>query len=296
MNSLHRLNTLITRRQFFGRTAAGIGVAALASLLNPSLFAAESAPAFGPRGRCVRCNLLPRPSASFTCSCRAGLRTSICSITSRRSRSSMERNLPASDPNGAAHHGDDFRAGVVSRASRRCFNSRSTASADAGSASCCRIPPGSWMRSRSSSRSTPRRSITIPATTFIQTGSQQPGRPSLGAWLSYGLGSENSNLPAFVVMISQGSGNKTDQPIFSRLWGSGFLPSEHQGVRLRSGADPVLYLSNPPGIDRRFAPRDDRRDRRPESHGREIVRRSGNQHAHRPIRDGVSHAELGARN
>ena len=88
-----------------------------------------------------------------------------------------------------------------------------------------------------------------PATTFLQTGSQQPGRPSLGAWLSYGLGRANDNLPAFIVMISQGSGNKTDQPIFSRLWGSGFIPTEHQGVRFRSDDDPVLYLSNPPGID-----------------------------------------------
>ena len=76
-----------------------------------------------------------------------------------------------------------------------------------------------------------------PAITFLQTGSQQPGRPSFGAWLSYGLGSENDNLPTFVVMISQGSGNKTDQPIFSRLWGAGFLPSEHQGVRFRAGMD-----------------------------------------------------------
>jgi hypothetical protein len=88
-----------------------------------------------------------------------------------------------------------------------------------------------------------------PAITFINTGSQQPGRPSLGAWLSYGLGCETDSLPAFVVLVSQGSGNRTDQPIFSRLWGSGFLPGEHQGVRFRSGADPVLYLSNPPGID-----------------------------------------------
>ncbi len=88
-----------------------------------------------------------------------------------------------------------------------------------------------------------------PAITYIQTGSQQPGRPSFGAWLSYGLGCESQNLPAFIVMISQGSGNKTDQPLFSRLWGSGFLPSEHQGVRFRTGNDPVLYLSNPPGID-----------------------------------------------
>src|SRR5262249_29784139 len=88
-----------------------------------------------------------------------------------------------------------------------------------------------------------------PAVTYIQTGHQQPGRPSLGAWLSYGIGTLSDNLPAFVVMISQGSGNKPDQPLFSRLWGSGFLPSQHQGVRFRSGADPVLYLSNPPGID-----------------------------------------------
>jgi hypothetical protein len=88
-----------------------------------------------------------------------------------------------------------------------------------------------------------------PAITFMQTGSQQPGRPSLGAWLSYGIGSESQDLPSFIVMISQGSGNKTDQPIFSRLWGSGFIPSQHQGVRFRSGQDPVLYLSNPPGID-----------------------------------------------
>ncbi|MDA1180080.1 MAG: DUF1501 domain-containing protein, partial [Planctomycetota bacterium] len=77
-----------------------------------------------------------------------------------------------------------------------------------------------------------------PATTYIQTGHQQPGRPCMGAWLSYGLGSETDNLPTFVVMISQGSGNKTDQPLFSRLWGSGFLPSQHQGVRFRSGKDP----------------------------------------------------------
>ena len=89
-----------------------------------------------------------------------------------------------------------------------------------------------------------------PAITFIQTGSQQPGRPSLGAWVSYGLGSENDNLPAFVVLLSQAHAINTDQPLFSRLWSSGFLPSSHQGVRFRSGADPVLYLNDPPGIPR----------------------------------------------
>ena len=87
-----------------------------------------------------------------------------------------------------------------------------------------------------------------PAITFIQTGSQQPGRPSLGSWVSYGLGSENQNLPAFVVLISQANALNPDQPLFSRLWGSGFLPSKYQGVKFRSSGDPVLYLSNPPGV------------------------------------------------
>jgi len=87
-----------------------------------------------------------------------------------------------------------------------------------------------------------------PAITFIQTGFQQPGRPSMGTWVSYGLGSENQNLPAFVVLISQANALNPDQPLFSRLWGNGFLPSKYQGVRFRSSGDPVLYLSNPPGI------------------------------------------------
>jgi hypothetical protein len=86
-----------------------------------------------------------------------------------------------------------------------------------------------------------------PAVTFVQTGSQFPGRPSMGAWLSYGMGTENENLPAFVVMVTKDKGG---QPLVSRLWGSGFLPSKHQGVRFRSGKDPVLYLSNPAGVDR----------------------------------------------
>src|SRR5215813_8763128 len=84
-----------------------------------------------------------------------------------------------------------------------------------------------------------------PAITFMQTGSQLSGRPSIGAWLNYGLGSDNENLPAFVVLITPG---KTDQPLYSRLWGSGFLPSEYQGVQFRSGKEPVLYLGNPAGI------------------------------------------------
>jgi hypothetical protein len=89
-----------------------------------------------------------------------------------------------------------------------------------------------------------------PAITYMQTGSQQPGRPSLGAWLAYGLGSPARDLPAFVVMISHGSGKDSNQGLLDRLWGSGFLPSKYQGVKLRSAGDAVLYLSDPPGIDR----------------------------------------------
>ena len=89
-----------------------------------------------------------------------------------------------------------------------------------------------------------------PAITFFQTGSQQAGRPCIGSWLSYGLGSGNENLPAFCVLLSNGTGKKNAQPLYSRLWGSGFLPSLHQGVQFRAGKDPVLYLSNAPGIDK----------------------------------------------
>ncbi|MBK9385586.1 MAG: DUF1501 domain-containing protein [Planctomycetes bacterium] len=87
-----------------------------------------------------------------------------------------------------------------------------------------------------------------PAITFIQTGTQQPGRPSFGAWASYGLGSMNKDLPSFCVLITQGFGNM--QALAARFWGAAFLPSEHQGCKLRSAGDPVLYLNDPPGVTR----------------------------------------------
>jgi len=86
-----------------------------------------------------------------------------------------------------------------------------------------------------------------PAITFFQTGHQLPGRPSIGSWISYGLGSENRNLPAFVVLVSKNASK--DQPLYARLWGNGFLPSEHQGVQFRSGPDPVLFLKDPDGYE-----------------------------------------------
>src|SRR5437016_9098474 len=84
-----------------------------------------------------------------------------------------------------------------------------------------------------------------PAITFFQTGSQVAGRPSIGSWVSYGLGSMNDNLPAFVVLVTKGKG---DQPLYSRLWGNGFLDSKYQGVKFAAGKDPVYYLTNPEGI------------------------------------------------
>jgi hypothetical protein len=87
-----------------------------------------------------------------------------------------------------------------------------------------------------------------PAITFMQTGSQLPGRPSMGAWVDYGLGSDNEDLPSFVVMNSVPSEGTAGQGLLARLWGSGFLPGKHQGVQLRGGGDPVLYLANSPGI------------------------------------------------
>ncbi len=89
-----------------------------------------------------------------------------------------------------------------------------------------------------------------PAITFAQTGSQLAGRPSIGSWMGYGLGSENQDLPAYVVLTSFGSGRPDDQPLYDRLWSAGFLPSRHQGVKFRNKGDAVLYLSDPPGVDR----------------------------------------------
>ena len=89
-----------------------------------------------------------------------------------------------------------------------------------------------------------------PAITFFQTGHQLAGRPSIGSWMSYGLGSSNKDLPTYVVLTSRGTGRPNDQPLYDRLWGSGFISTQHAGVKFRNTGDPVLYLSNPDGVDR----------------------------------------------
>lgn len=245
MDPIQEYANQITRRQFFGRSAAGIGTAALASLLNERLLASDHVPGiphFAPKAKRV--------------------------IYLFMSGGPSHIDLLDYKPNLKDHHGEELPASI--RMGQRITGMTS------GQASFPCVAPmfkfaqhgqsGAWISELLPNLGSIADEVAIvrsmnteainhdPATTFLQTGSQQPGRPSFGAWLSYGLGSENQDLPTFVVMISQGSGNKTDQPIFSRLWGSGFLPSNHQGVRFRSGDDPVLYLSNPQGLER-----DDRR-------------------------------------
>jgi hypothetical protein len=248
MDLLRERQNLITRRQFFGRSAAGIGTAALASLLNPSLFASEAPHAPGMRGILNALHYAPRAKRVIYLFMSGG---------------PSHIDLFDYKPKLQQLNGTELPATIR-------MGQRITGMTSGQKSFPCAAPifkfaqhgkSGTWVSELMPHVANIVDDICVvkslnteainhdPATTYIQTGSQQPGRPSMGAWLSYGLGSENQNLPAFIVLISQGSGNKTDQPIFSRLWGAGFLPSEHQGVRFRASSDPVLYLSNPPGID-----------------------------------------------
>jgi len=253
MDPLREQKLLLTRRQLFGRTVAGIGTAALASLLNPRLFAESADTILGvgsPRKLGVLGTTHFAPKAKRV-------------IYLFMSGGPSHIDLFDYKPKLKEYHGTELPGTVR-------MGQRVTGMTSGQKAFPCVFPMfdfqqhgqcGTWVSELLPNIATIVDDIAIvkslnteainhdPAITFIQTGSQQPGRPSLGAWLSYGIGSENDNLPSFIVMISQGSGNKTDQPIFSRLWGSGFVPTQHQGVRFRSGEDPVLYLSNPPGVD-----------------------------------------------
>jgi Uncharacterized protein conserved in bacteria len=227
-----------TRRHFFGRTATGIGIAALASLLRQKGYAAEGLPHFAPTAKRViflhqsggpsqldlfdyKPELVKRRGTELPDSVRMGQR--ITGMTSGQGTLPVAPSIFSFKQYGesgawvsellphTAKVVDDLC--IIRTVNTEAINHD-------------------------------------PAITFIQTGSQQPGRPSMGSWVSYGLGSENENLPAFVVLLSQAHAINTDQPLFSRLWSSGFLPSSHQGVRFRSGRDPVLYLEDAPGISR----------------------------------------------
>jgi len=238
---LYERRQWLTRRQFLGRASMGVGVAALASLLQPQArceAAAGDGPVshFAPRAkRVIFLQQSGAPSQIDLFDYKPGLKDwhgretpdSVRMGQRLTTMTSDQESLPiTASPFKFARHGEcgaelsELLPSTARVADELCIV-----------------------------RSMHTEAINHdPAMTLLQTGTEQPGRPSLGAWLNYGLGSENEGLPGFVVLISGGSPG--DQPLFGRLWGAGFLPSQHEGVRLRSRGAPMLYLDNPPGIDR----------------------------------------------
>jgi hypothetical protein len=227
----------VTRRHFFQRTAAGIGIPALASLLRAETGALPGLPHFPPKAkRVIYLHQSGAPSQLDLFDYKPAL-----------------EKLHGTELPGSVRLGQRITGMTSGQSSFPVTKSKFTFKQYGQS--------GAWLSELLPYTSKIADDIAIvkttnteainhdPAITFIQTGSQQPGRPSFGSWVTYGLGSENQNLPAFVVLIAQSSAINTDQPLFSRLWGNGFLPSKYQGVNFRASGDPVLYLSNPDGID-----------------------------------------------
>jgi hypothetical protein len=238
---------LLTRRHFFGRSCAGLGTIALASLLNPEVLAADADASRSGAGVDGFPNFAPKAKRVIYLF-QSGAPSQIDLFDEKpRLQGLQGTELPDSIRMGQRLTGMTARQDrfpVAASRFRFARHGRSGATLSellphtAGVADAlCFI------------KSIHTEAINHdPAVTFFQTGAQLAGRPSIGAWVSYGLGSENHDLPAFVVMISQGSGNPNDQPLYDRLWGSGFLPTTYQGIKFRSLGDPVLYLSNPPGV------------------------------------------------
>jgi len=240
----------INRRQFIGRAVTGIGSAALATLLNPRLFAARglaSMPDFAPKAkRIIWLTQAGAPSQLDLFDYKPQLQVR------------FNEDLPDSVRQGQ-------RITTLTSGQRRLPVAPSLFSFKQYGQS------GQWMSellphtARMADELCVIRSLYTeainhdPAMTMLQSGHQISGRPSMGAWVSYGLGSENDNLPSFVVMISQPSVETGSQPLHERMWGTGFMPSNYQGVRFSPGKDPVLFLSNPAGItgERRRAMLDD---------------------------------------
>lgn len=240
MNPLREHQLMMTRRQLFGRTATGIGAAALGSIMAPSAFAAKGLPGFpnfpAKAKRVIYLHQSGAPSQMDLFDYKPGL-------TKR-----FAEELPDSIRQGQR------LTGMTSGQKKFPVAPSMYKFSQHGKA-------GVWLSELLPHTAKVVDDIAVvkslfteainhdPAITFIQTGSQVAGRPCMGSWVSYGLGCETDDLPAFVVMISRGTGRKVDQPLYDRLWGSGFLPTAYQGVKFRSDGDPVLYLSNPAGVD-----------------------------------------------
>jgi len=251
MKALDDLKYNCTRRHFLSRTSLGLGAAALGSLLDPRLLVAQpgaaAATTGGARGILPAPHLVPRARRV---------------IYLFQSGGPSQLELFDHKPLLQTMNGDELPASIRmgQRLTGMTAHQKRFPLAGAQFAFARHGSSGAWV-----SELMPHTARIVdelcfvhslhteainhdPAVTFFQTGSQLAGRPAMGAWLSYGLGSENGNLPAFVVLLSRGRGG--DQPLYSWLWGSGFLPSQHQGVQFRSGRDPVLYLNDPDGMDR----------------------------------------------
>ncbi len=252
MDPLRELDLTLTRRQLFGRTAYGVGTAALHRLMTASGLAGVSALAgaagqqhaqgthFPPKAKSViylfmnggpsqidlwdyKPKMMEKFDTELPEQIRRGQR--ITTMTSGQTRfpvAPSKYNFTKKDNNEDGVWVSELLPHTQEVAKELC------------------VIRSMWTEAINHD----------PAVTFIQTGSQLPGRPSMGAWLSYGLGSANENLPTYVVLHSKVTSGKVDQALFSRLWGTGFLPSEYQGVSLRSAGDPVLYLKDPDGLDR----------------------------------------------
>jgi hypothetical protein len=247
MDPFREQSDLLTRRYFFGRAATGIGTVALASLLNDRLLGAStSEPSVA--------GILGRPHIRATAK-----RVIYLSMNGAPSQLETFDYKPKLNELFDSDLPDSVRMGqrittMTSGQTRLPIAPSVFKFARHGQ-------QGAWVSELLPHLATVVDDLAIvrtvntdainhdPACTFVFTGAQRPGLPSMGAWVSYGLGSLNANLPTFVVLHSTWSSKRDAQAVFSRLWGSGFLPSKYQGVALRSSGDPVLYLSNPPGVD-----------------------------------------------
>ena len=244
MDPRNEQQLLMTRRQFFGRSSVGIGAAALGSLLGPSAFGSTPEMA----GLLDSLHFAPKAKRVIYLFQSGGPSQMDLFDYKPRLRDLQGTELPDSIRQGQRLTGmtsgqDSFP--VASSRFKFAQHGQSQAWVSELMPHTAKVVDDLCFLKAVSTEAINH----DPAITYMQTGHQQPGRPSLGAWMSYGLGSENQNLPSFVVLVSHGSAARDAQALFQRLWGAGFLPSEHQGVNFRSGKDAVLYLTNPAGMN-----------------------------------------------
>jgi len=244
MNPLREHELMLTRRQLFGRAALGLGTAAMAEILGPDLLSAATRTAHG------GVHHAPKAKRVIYLFMSGGPSHHDLWDYKPKMREMFGKELPDYVRDGQRITGMTAGQKTLPVCPTKYKFTRQENNED-----------GVWVSELLPHTAKVAKELCVvhstfteainhdPAVTYIQTGSQIPGRPSLGAWLSYGLGRENDNLPGYVVMHAHS--NHAEQSLFGRLWGSGFMPSDHQGILLRSEGDPVLYLSNPAGVSRK---------------------------------------------